>query len=107
MRRLPGAPPTDPDVRDYLIRFLGNQSLGTALAYNFAALQANALDVVEYLGPRERKLLCNRDQEFVPVNVAFVTSATQPIPPGSLCIMVDTINRPIVTAYAIVLVVPT
>ena len=24
MRRLPGAPPTVPDVKDYLIRFLGS-----------------------------------------------------------------------------------
>jgi len=35
----PIAPPTDPDVTDSVIRFLGNQSVGTTLAHNFAALQ--------------------------------------------------------------------
>ena len=47
MRRLPGALPTDPDVRDYLIRFLGsnpfdqirNQTGIARLAHNYAVLQ--------------------------------------------------------------------
>ena len=37
----PASPPTDPDVSDSLIRFLGSRSPGTAPAHNFAAPQAS------------------------------------------------------------------
>jgi hypothetical protein len=37
------APPTDPDVRNELIRFLGNQSVGTTLAHHFTALQTTQM----------------------------------------------------------------
>ena len=32
--------PTDPDVTNSVIRFLGNQSFNTTLTHNFATLQA-------------------------------------------------------------------
>jgi hypothetical protein len=35
-----GHPPTDPDVTNSVIRFLGNQSINTALTHNFATPQA-------------------------------------------------------------------
>jgi hypothetical protein len=50
MHQLPGALPTDPDVRDYLIRFLGSNTFDQIreakqamahLAHNYAALQTN------------------------------------------------------------------
>ena len=55
MRRLPDAPPTVPDVKDYLIRFLGsnpfnqirNQTGIARLAHNYAVLQT--IDI--YLQP--------------------------------------------------------
>ena len=55
MHRLPGAPPTDPDVKDYLIRFLGSNPFTrlktkqaiTRLAHNYAALWT--IDI--YLSP--------------------------------------------------------
>jgi hypothetical protein len=49
----PAATPTDPDVTNSVIRFLGNQSLGTTLAHNFAALQTLS-DAVEDPGSRKR-----------------------------------------------------
>jgi hypothetical protein len=55
----PAAPPTDPDVTNSVIRFLGNQSLGTTLAHNFAALQA-VLNVVDDPGLRKRKVYHKR-----------------------------------------------
>jgi len=42
----PTGPPTDPDVRDERIRFLGSQSIGTTLAHHCAALQSPS-DVVD------------------------------------------------------------
>ena len=51
--RLQGATPTDPDVSNLLIRFLGNQSIGTTLAHNFAALETLS-DAVENSGPWKR-----------------------------------------------------
>ena len=59
-----------------LIRFLGNQSLGTTLAHNFAALQTEVLHAVDYPGFRERVLDKKSTQELFPVNFAFVTSST-------------------------------
>ena len=49
----PASPPTDPDVSNLLIRFLGNQSIGTTLAHNFAALETLS-DAVEDPGPWKR-----------------------------------------------------
>ena len=72
----PRAPPTDPDVKVSLIRFLGNQSLGTTLAHNFAALQAKMLYAVDNPGFRERKLDKNRARELFPINSALTTSPT-------------------------------
>ena len=39
----PTGPPTDPDVRNARIRFLGSQSVGTTLAHHFAALQTTQM----------------------------------------------------------------
>ena len=36
----PASLPTEPDLKISFIRFLGNRSLSTTLAHNFAALQA-------------------------------------------------------------------
>ena len=52
MHRLPGAPPTVPDVKDYLIRFFGSNPLTrletkqviTRLAHNCAVLQT--IDII-------------------------------------------------------------
>jgi len=70
----PSAPPTDPDLKVFLIRFLGNQSLDTTLAHNFAALQAEVLHDIDYSGFWERKLVKDGDHELFPVNVAFMRS---------------------------------
>jgi len=67
---------TVPYVKISLIRFLGNQSLGTTLAHNFATLQTEVLDAVDYLGFRERVLGPDRDLKLLPVNLAFATSPT-------------------------------
>jgi len=101
----PSAPPTDPYVRVSLIRFLGIQSLGTTLAHNFAAPQAE-LDIMDYSGFWHRKLIKNRDLELIPVDVPFVASPTQPVFPVSFRIVVYVVNCPIVTTYPIILVVP-
>ena len=76
MHRLPGAPPTDPYVSNLLIRFLGNQSLGTTLAHNFAAPQTEKLYAVDNPGFREWKLDKGSAQKLLPVNFAFVASPT-------------------------------
>ena len=102
----PAGPPTDPDVKDYLIRFLGDQSLGTTLAHNFAALQAMVLDVMDYSGFGHGKRLKNRDHKLVPVDVALVASPTQPVLPVSLYIVVDVINAFPVTTDTVILVMP-
>jgi hypothetical protein len=93
-------------VKDYFIRFLGDQSLGTTLAHNVAALQAMVLDVMEYSGFGHGKLLKNRDHKLVPVNVALVASPTQPVLPVSLYIVVDAINAFPVTTDTVILVMP-
>ncbi len=72
----PIAPPTDPDVTDLVIRFLGNQRSGTTLAHNFAAPPAVLLYVVNYSGCRKPVFVKNRDHELFPVHVAFVASPT-------------------------------
>jgi len=39
----PPGPPTDPDVSDSLIRFLGSQSFGMPLAHHYAALHGRQM----------------------------------------------------------------
>ena len=103
---------TDPDVRDSRIRFLGSDSLTEPktnqaipqLAHNFAALQTT-LDVVDDPGHRKGKFVHDRIQKLFPVNIAFVGSATQPIPPKSLSMMMNTAQRSVVATYTIVLIV--
>ncbi|MGA7279743.1 MAG: hypothetical protein WBW79_17535, partial [Desulfocapsaceae bacterium] len=53
------------------------------LAHNFAALPA-ILNVVDDPGHRKGKFVIDGLQIFLPVNVTFVGSAAQPIPPQSL-----------------------
>ena len=74
------------------------------LAHNFATLPA-ILDVVDDPGHRKGELVINGIQIFMPINVAFVGSATQPVPPKSPRMMMNTAQCPIVTNYAIVLIV--
>jgi hypothetical protein len=112
MHRLPGALPTDPDVRDYLIRFLGSnpfdqirsQTAIAHLAHNFAALQTNLAVVVDP-GLRKRKFVKNRVYILFPVYVAFVGSSTQPISPVTLSLMNSFAKHPDVTNNSVVLIV--
>jgi hypothetical protein len=114
MHRLPGAPPTDPDVKDYLIRFLGSnpfnqirsQQAIARLAHNFAAPQTSSAVVVDSrLG--KRKFVKNRVHILSPVYVAFMGSSTQPIPPISSRLMDNLAKQPDVTDNAVVLIVTT
>jgi hypothetical protein len=74
------------------------------LAHNFATLPA-ILDVVDDPGHRKGELIINGMQIFMPVNVSFVASSAQPVPPKSLRMMMNTAQCPIVICYAIVLIV--
>jgi hypothetical protein len=76
------------------------------LAHNFAALPA-ILDVVDDPGHRKGKFVHDRIQKLFPVNVTFVGSAAQPIPPQPLSMMMNITQRPIVATYTIVLIVAT
>ena len=69
----PTGPPTDPDVKISLIRFLGNQSIGTTLAHNFAALQT-ILDAVDDSGFRQRPALA-KYLKLLPGYCPLVTAA--------------------------------
>ena len=113
MHRLPGALPTDPDVKDYLIRFLGSNPFFTRLktkqviphlAHNFAALQTSSAVVVDP-GLGKRKFVKNRVRILSPVYVAFMGSSTQPIPPISSRLMDNLAKQPDVTDNAVVLIV--
>ena len=83
MHRLPGALPTDPDVKDYLIRFLGSnpfnqirsQQAIARLAHNFATLQTSLAVVVDS-GFGKRKFVKDRVHKLSPVYVAFVGAST-------------------------------
>ena len=75
----PAGPPTDPDVRDERIRFLGRQSLGTSLAPHCATLQATS-DIVDDAGCGEDRGL-HALLERCPPNRALVPAPTQPVPP--------------------------
>ncbi len=79
----PTGPPTDPYVRNERIRFLGHQSCGTTLAHHCAALHSQS-DVVDEPGEGEGRgppELC----ELLPLQRAFPTTPTQPVPPRPRC----------------------
>ncbi len=56
----PTGPPTDPDVNDLLIRFVGDQSLGTTLPHDFAALRTRRQMPWTILGLGKGKTSSNR-----------------------------------------------
>ena len=66
-------------MNNSLIRFLGNQSIGTALAHNFATLQT-VLDTVYDPGFRQRVFLQHL-VEFIPRDTLFAPTATKPVAP--------------------------
>ena len=76
------------------------------MAHNFAALLA-VLDGVDDPGFWKGKSVHDRIQKSFPVNVAFVRSTTQPIPPISSHTVENDAKSPVVTAYTIVLIVTT
>jgi hypothetical protein len=76
------------------------------LAHNFAAPQT-ILGTENDPGPRKTKLVHNGFDELFPVNIAFVGSAAQPIPPKSPRPMKNSAQRPMVTNYPIVTIVTT
>jgi hypothetical protein len=76
------------------------------LAHNFAAPQTIS-DIGDDPGDRKAKFVHNGIYELFPVNIAFVGSAAQPIPPKSPNPMKNTAQRPIVTNYTIVPIVTT
>jgi len=71
--------PTDPDVNNSLIRFFGDQSIGKALAHNFATLQT-ILDTVHNPGFWQRVFLQHL-VEFIPRDTLFATTTTKPVAP--------------------------
>ena len=101
----PTITPTDPDVTDSVIRFLGNQSLGTTLTHNFAAPQT-VLDVVDDPGFRKRPALTKRFK-LLPVDVTLVTATAQPIPPRMFTVLEDDRKHFEVAPNSIVLIVAT
>jgi hypothetical protein len=100
----PSRPATDPDVSNSLNRFLGNQSLGTALAHNFAALQARS-DGVDDPGLGKGKL---HQQSVVPLpaKIPLVAAPVEPVAPGVHDAPVHRIQQFVVATNAEVLIVP-
>ena len=109
-RRLPGSaggyptgPPTDPDVPDSGIRFLGSQSLSTTLTQNLTALQTPS-DGVDDSGCWQRKPVV-QPVELLPGDSALMAATTQPVPPCLRRILAERVEPPVVAPDAIVLVV--
>ena len=104
----PTVPPTDPDLKIALIRFLGSdysdaKQTTLRLAHNFAALQT-ILDIMNYPGFRKRKT-CSYFLKLFPPNATFVTPATQPVPPGFLRKLEYNFERFVVALHTIVPVI--
>src|SRR5256885_1910072 len=88
-RRLPGraggyppGPPTDPDVRNELIRFLGSQSPSTTLVHHCAALPGLS-DVVDDSGCRQNIGL-QQLLELLPAHRTLAAATAQPVSPRLL-----------------------
>jgi hypothetical protein len=76
------------------------------LAHNFAAPQTIS-GIGDDPGHWKAKFVHNGIYELFPVNIAFVGSAAQPIPPKLHSPMKNTAQRPIVPNYTVVPIVTT
>ena len=112
MHQLPAAPPTDPDVRISLIRFLGSVAFlparkpnGRPTVWRITMLPRKPLsDVVEYPGRWQRESFFEL-LELFHIYPAFVAPATQPISPCFLCMHEYPFQSLIVAGYSVILIV--
>jgi hypothetical protein len=111
----PSVPPTDPDVRISTPpvprspnRLRGRKSVRWAYSHPHAepCYPLGCLDVVENSGLRQRELRQYRPRELSPIDLAFVTSPSQPIPPCLLSLFIDPLQGLVVSSNPEVLVVP-